>query len=149
MKAPRTWYVVMNTSRARVLRDLPGPREPAPIEISLQGPRRRLREVMEDRATRSYSSAGGGRRAAVEPGSDPIAEDARNFVREVVEYLDKQRLAKAFDRLVVIASSDAIGIWRAELPEALAACVQHEFVKNLVRFSARELVAAIRGLTSA
>lgn len=146
MKNPRIWYLVMNAYRARILRELPGPRDPLPAEITLQGRRRRLVDILPDRPSRSFASSGGGRRSAVEPGSDPLEEDARNFMREVLAYLEKEAQAGAFEELVVIAPADTLGHWRAQVGEGLAARVRLEIVRNLVRFSGHELVAAIRAL---
>lgn len=148
MKPQRTWYLVMNSNRARILRDLPGAREPIPVEITMQGRRRHMAEIVEDRPARSFASSGGGRRSAVEPGSDPLLEDARNFLREVQDFLAEQSRARAFDGLVVIAPADTMGLWRSHVPEELQGRVTQEFIRNLIPFSARELVAAIRALTS-
>ncbi|MEQ8256349.1 MULTISPECIES: host attachment protein [Roseovarius] len=148
MKRPRIWYIVMNAHRARILRELPGIRDPLPTEITMQGRRRSVGEVKRDRPTRSFASAGGRRRSAVAPGSDPLEEDARNFMRDVQAFLEKEAQIGAFEELVLIAPAETIGLWRAQAPEGLANCVRREIVKNLVRFSGRELVAAIRALVS-
>lgn len=148
MKPDRTWYVVMNGGRSRILRSLPGSHEPTPAEITMQGSNRELRDVYDDRPTRSFSSAGGGRRSSVEPSSDPLEEDARIFIRDVQNYLEEQQRADAFDKLVVIAPANAIGRWRAEISDGLQARVQKEYVKNLMPLSSHELVGAIRALFS-
>jgi len=136
----------MNSNRARILRDLPGPHEALPVEITLQGRRRKMADVNQDRPTRSFASAGGGRRSAVEPGSHPLQEDARVFMHELQEFLTKEATAEAFDRLVVVAPSDAMGNWRAHIPEGLKDRVHQEIIRNLVPFAGRELVAALRAL---
>lgn len=146
MKNPRTWYVVMNSHRARILRNLPNPQEALPVEISLEGRRRKMTDVIQDRPTRSFASAGGGRRSAVEPGSNPLQEDARVFMHELQEFLTKEATAEAFDRLVVVAPSDAMGIWRTHIPEELKDRIHQEIIRNLVLFPGRELVAALRAL---
>lgn len=146
MKSTKTWYVVMNSNRARILRDLPRAHEALPAEITMQGRRRKMADVIQDRPTRSFASAGGGRRSAVEPGSDPIEEDARVFMHELQEFLTKEATAEAFDGLVVVAPSDALGLWRAHIPVALQDRIEQEIIRNLVSFSAPELVAALRAL---
>ncbi len=148
MKPNRVWYLIMNSGRARIIRELPGPHDPLPVEVTMQSPRRKLREAIGTKPTRSFAAAGGGRRSAVEPSSDPLAEDARHFIREVVRYLEEQERAGAFDKLVVIGTPDSIGYWRAEASGPLKKHVQQEFIKNVVRMSSRELNAAIRALVT-
>lgn len=148
MKPPRIWYLVMNAHRARILQALPEPRGPLPPEVTMHGRRRSMAEIIEDRPTRSFASAGGGRRSAVVPGSDPLEEDARAFMREVQDFLEENARSGAFDQLVVIAPAETLGMWRAQVSDELRGHVRSEIVKNLVRFSTRELVAAVRALQS-
>ncbi|MBF9029955.1 host attachment protein [Rhodobacterales bacterium HKCCE3408] len=145
MRPDRVWHVVFNGNRVRILRRLPGLHEAAETEITMQGPQHRLRDHLSDRPTRSYASVGG-RRSGVEPGSDPVAEDARLFVRDMVAFLEDQRSAGAFDGLVVVGSPDAIGLWRTEAGPELLAQVRLETVRNLVRLPARDLAIALRRL---
>ncbi|MGO4910586.1 host attachment protein [Pseudorhodobacter sp. W20_MBD10_FR17] len=149
MKLERIWHIVMDDSRSRILRRLPSPHEATPAEIVIQGKSRDMRDVYQDRQTRSFASAGGGRRFGVEPSSNPIEKDARNLMQEVLSYLEDQQKAGAFDKLVVIAPAQAIGRWRAEISDGLRASVQKEIVKNLMQLSPPELVGAIRALSSA
>lgn len=149
MKPDRIWNVVMDDSRARILRRLPSPHEATPAEIVIQGKIRDMRDVYHDRPTRSFASAGGGRRFGVEPSSDPMEKDARNLMQEVLSYLQDQQKAGAFDKLVVIAPAQVIGRWRAGISDGLQATVQREIVKNLMQLSPAELVGAIRALSSA
>ncbi|MCB4457878.1 host attachment protein [Leisingera aquaemixtae] len=144
----RIWYVVMNTSRARIIRELPGARNQAAAEITMQSARRNLRDILHNKPTRSFASARDGRRSGVEPGADPLQEDARAFLREVLGFLDEQYRLHAFDGLVLIAPSGCVGLWRTELPGTLRECVRQEFQKNLVRLSSGELAAAVRALVS-
>ncbi|MGJ8561638.1 MAG: host attachment protein [Litorimonas sp.] len=146
MKSSQTWYVVMNSNRARILRDLPGEHDALPAEITMQGRRRKMADVIQDRPARSFASAGGGRRSSVEPGSNPIEEDTRVFIRELQEFLTKEATEEAFDNLVIIAPSDAMGMWRAHIPSGLKDRVNQEVVRNLVPLSERNLVAALREL---
>lgn len=148
MKPERIWHVVMDDGRSRILRKLSGPHEPTPAEIVIQGKNREASDIFRDRPTRSFSSAGGGRRSAVEPSSDPLEKDARTFIHEVLSYLEDQQKAGAFDKLVVIAPPHTIGRWRAEISNGLRPLVQREIVKNLMQLSPPELVGAIRALST-
>lgn len=144
MKRERVWYIVMNSNRARILRQLPGSHERAGAEITLQGPRRNLRAILNDRPARSFTSSGTGRRSAVEPGSDPLRHDKIDFLHEVFDYLTEQKAAGAFDRIVLIASPEILGLWRDKAPHDLQDVVSREVPKNLVRFPYSEIGEAVR-----
>jgi len=146
MHADRVWYLVMNSNRARILRGLPQPHEAAASELSLQSRHHHLRDHLEDRPARSFSSASPGRRSGVEPGSDPVREDTVRFLRDVQDFLTGECKAQAFDRLVVVAPPETIGLWREVLVEPLRSVIQSEVAKNLVRQSAHELVETLRRL---
>lgn len=138
--APRIWYVVINGHQARILHGLDDE-----AETVLEGPDRTLRDTLDDRPTRSYASAGSAR-SAVEPGHDPLAEDARRFLRDVFERLDRDRRADAFDALVLVGAPGIVGIWRETIPGTLAPLVQSEVVRNLVPLPAADLRAALADL---
>ena len=119
MDQERIWYVVMNSNRARILRGLPEPHAPAASELSLQSRHLRLRDHLQDKPTRSFSSASPGRSSAVEPSSDPLREDLLRFLHDVQDFLAGERQANAFDSLVVVAPAEVIGLWRQALHEPL------------------------------
>lgn len=146
MHSERIWYLVMNSNRARILRGLPKPHEAAASELSLQSRHHHLRDHLEDRPTRSFSSASPGRRAGVEPGSDPVREDTLRFLRDVHEFLADECKVKAFDGLAVVAPPETLGLWREVLAEPLQSVIRSEVAKNLVRQSAHELVESLRRL---
>ncbi len=140
----KVWYLVMNSNRARILRGLPVPHEAAGPEIVLQSVHRKLRDALEDRPTRSFSSGSPGRRSGVEPSSDPMREDELRFLRDVFAFLWSEHEAHAFEDLVVIAPPETLGLLRDEIPDKLGALVRQEVPRNLMRLSAAELAAAIR-----
>lgn len=142
------WYLVLSAHEARLLRALPKAAGADPGLTVYHGPDRKLRDSLQDRPTRSFASAGGGRRSGVEPGSDPLHEDARGFLAEICADLSERHRKSGFDGLVLIGSPEMIGIWRSEAPEALKKLVRREFVRNLVPLPNAELVPAIRALLS-
>jgi len=146
MHTARIWYLVMNSNRARILRGLPHPHEAAASELSLQSRHHHLRDHLEDRPTRSFSSASPGRRSGVEPSSDPVREDTVRFLHDVQDFLTGECKAKAFDGLVVVAPPETLGLWREVLAEPLRSVIRSEVAKNLVRQSAHELIESLRHL---
>lgn len=149
MKHERIWYVVMNSNRARILRGLPEPHAPAASELSLQSRHLRLRDHLQDRPTRSFSSGSPGRRSAIEPSSDPLREDLLRFLHDVQDFLAGERQADAFDGLVVVAPDEVIGLWRQALKDPLASAIRTELHKNLIHLSAHDLIEVLRDMPKA
>lgn len=144
MARERIWYVVMNSNRARILRGLPEPHAAAGSELSLQSRHHKLRDHLEDRPTRSYSSGSVGQRSAVEPASDPVREDMIRFLHDVQDFLGAERKANAFEGLVVVAPAEVIGLWRQTVPQPLAATIRAELHKNLIHLSGHDLIDVLR-----
>ena len=114
------WALVMNATRARILRGLsPG----APPELVMRAGHRRLRAMLADR-----------RGLELPAGSqvpDPLHEDDRDFVREVVAMLEAHRLAGDFEVLTVIAAPRTYELLHEAMPGRLAARVHRRTERNL------------------
>lgn len=138
------WVLVMNSSRARVVRGLPPRGAPALPELSMRSPNRRLGEIMADKPGRSFSSGAQGRRSAMDYASDPVREHDLDFARQVVAMLESHRAAGDFASLSVIAAPQMLGLLREAMPPALAALVRRESDKNLAGVDDSVLHDAIR-----
>lgn len=139
----RTWALVMNGTRCRILRGLVTPKENALAELVLRSEFRNLRGVMSGKPGRSFTSMGGGRRSALEYSSDPVAEDQREFIRQVIALLESYRRADEYDRLVVFAEHNMLRHLRQMMPADLREMVIREVPKNLLQLSAQDLPNAI------
>ena len=137
------WALVLNATRARILRGVAPGDGPAAPELVLRSEQRHLRDMISDKPGRSFASAGGGRRSAMSAPSDPVREDERAFVREVIAVLESHRLAGDFDLLAVFASPEMLGILRALTPDGLRARIVAETTKNLAHESERDLVRIV------
>jgi protein required for attachment to host cells len=144
MQAQRHWALVLNTTRARILRGLRKDLRQGASELVLRAPHRALRDIMADKPGRTATSSGGGRRAAMEYASDPVLEDARAFVAEVVVVLETHRKAGDFDQLAIFASADMLGMLRKQMTDGLQAIVTHETAKNLLHLSEPDLMRIVR-----
>ena len=89
----KTWALVINGARCRILRGLAVDGDEVSAELVLRSESRHLRDIMSDKPGRSFASAGGGRRSAMEYASDQIAEDRREFIRQVIALLESHRCA--------------------------------------------------------
>lgn len=143
LKPRRVWALAMNASRARIIRSLFDDRAEPSSELVIRSGAEHLREVMSDRPGRSFASSGTGRRSAMEYGSDPLAEDERRFVRQVVDILDTHRRAGDFDALAIFAEPSVLGRLRDAMPERLRAITTCEVPKNYLQVPANDLTGLL------
>lgn len=79
MRGSRIWALVVDGRHARILRGLEdGDGEP-PVERVIRAKSTHLRDVLEDKPGRSFSSGAAGRRSAMEPPNDPVLDDMKDF----------------------------------------------------------------------
>jgi protein required for attachment to host cells len=101
-------------------------------------PHRAAREIMADKPGRAFDSKGQGRHA-MEPHTDPVKVEMRQFLAEVVGDLARAHRDKKFDRLVLIAPPASLGELRKLLPPELATLVVGEIDKDLTHADGIEL----------
>ena len=135
----RIWALAMNGARARILRGLQPPSDALPAELVMKSEARHLRDIMSDKPGRSVSSGSAGRRSAMEYAGDPLAEDQRDFIRQVIALLESHRRAGEFDHLVILAEHDVLGSLRHLMPAPLGAMVLRQVPKNLLHLSPQDL----------
>lgn len=146
MKPDRIWCLVLNSTRARILRDLRRDASTSGPELVLRTEHRALRDIMSDKPGRSFASAGGGRRSAMEYRSDSLRDDERAFVAEVIALLESHRRAGDFDRLAVFASPEMLGLFREATPALLQSRIMMEEQKNLMHESETGLARTVSTL---
>lgn len=139
----KTWALVINGARCRVVRGLYSHGTEAPAELVLRCEARNLRDIMSDKPGRSFASKGGGRRSAIEYASDPVAEDQKEFIRQVISLLESHRRAGDFIRLAIFAEHDVLGHLRQMMPPSLADMVIREVPKNLLHLSTHDLAEVV------
>jgi protein required for attachment to host cells len=127
MKHPRTWYVITDGGRARIVqkRDAQDAfdthREFVSADIH-----RHTHEFGMERPGRTHESAGSAHHA-LQPREDLHRADKRNFVYEVARALNEATARDEFDRLILVAPAHAL----AELNHALDAPAQRKIVAQL------------------
>lgn len=139
MKPVRTWILVADGARARVLENTgPGKGISEVPGMEFADEALRNREIMSDRPGRSFESADQSRHA-MEPPSDPKQMAETAFVKGLVELLDEKHREGAFDRLVMAAAPRALGDIRKALPKGLAGAVHGELAKDLTKVPNNEM----------
>ena len=127
MKHPRTWYVVADGGRARILQK----RETEDMfdtlrELVSADIHRHTRELGTERPGRTHESANSAHHA-VEPRQDLHRAEKRNFVYELAEALNEANAGDEFDQLILVAPAHAL----RELHQALNALTQRKIAAQL------------------
>ncbi len=141
-----TWIVVTDASRAQffALRHADGIRtmeEAAPTMASHLADH--SSDLKSDRPGRSFSSAGGGVRHAVEPHHDYHKLEKHDFAQAVMTFLEEAFDAHRFERLVLVAPHRTLGELRTLLPHKMKAHIWHEIAHDLTKLGRTELWARI------
>ena len=140
MKPTRTWILVADGARARVLENTgPGKGVSEVPGMEFEQEAKSNREIMSDRPGRSFESADQSRHA-MEPPTDPKQMAETAFVTGLIDMLDEKFTAGAFDRLVLVAAPRALGDIRKALSGELAQAVYGELDKDLTKVPNHEMV---------
>jgi protein required for attachment to host cells len=139
MKPKRTWVLIADGARARILRnDGPGTGL-RPVEgCVFVGDHAPTHEIMSDREGRTASSVGSAR-SAVQARSDPHRELKRKFVHRLADALAEGLAQQAYDQLVIVAAPPALGDLRAALSAHVRGKVTAEVAKDLTKTPDTEL----------
>lgn len=132
-----TWALVANQARARILRGLEQPLEPAcpPTELVYRaGSARLLACLCRDQAD-----------VTAETEVAAINADRGQFARELAAFLNAHRLAGDFVRLALWAPERLIRVLVPEMPAALHASVCLMVACDLTGLGETELRALIQG----
>jgi len=144
MKATRTWILIADGARARILEnDGPGKGVKAVKGGEFHTDLQPDREVFADRPGRTHDSAGPGRHA-MEPPVSPHRTAKAEFARSLVETLDGKLAQGAFDRLIVVAPPQALGDLRRHFSGALKACLMAELHKDLTKVPDSEIASHLK-----
>jgi len=138
MRVPKTWVLVADGSRARIVRQIgrAGSRFAPGDEVVLQSEIKPLREIMADAPGRAFPSVGA-RRSAMEYHSDPVKDAMRDFAATIVTFLEER--TGEFDQLVVMAAPQMLGFLREAMPPALKRVTVAEVPKDLTKLPEIEL----------
>jgi protein required for attachment to host cells len=141
MKSVRTWILIADASRARVLlHSGPGSRLEPVAGMATTVEHRKASEIGSDRPGRSYESHGMARHA-VEPRSDPERIEEQRFAARLLARLETEADTKRFDRLVIVAPPTMLGDLRQALSPRLANLVVATLDKDLTKTADNKLAS--------
>lgn len=138
-----TWLIVADASRARIFAtDYLLHIDRLVEEMVNDAGRAHERDLVSDDRGRTQAFPGG-ERSAMEPAGHREKEVQR-FAKAIGERLERARLDKAYERLVVVAPPQFLGTLREALPRTVAEMVQSEVAKDYVHASQQELTDLVR-----
>lgn len=133
MKPVRTWIVIADGARARIVKNAgPGRGVEADAELVFRSEHHKLQEIMADKPGRAFDSVGKGRHAMAY-GADAVRQDELHFLQSLAERLEKEAMADAYDRLILIAPPRALGDLRSFLSKPVKSRVHDEIAKDLTQ----------------
>ena len=128
-----TWIIVADSSRARIF-SMEDVRSPLQEITDMLHPASRLREqdIGTDRQGRTFDSRGQGRHA--KEGDVSIKkQEAINFSREIANYLDSGCNKNLFEKLIIIAPPEFLGLLRKDIGNTTKNRVSREIGKDLTQ----------------
>jgi protein required for attachment to host cells len=139
MKATRTWFLIADGSRARVVEKLGrrrGFRDIDDMSLSIDLPP--SRDMLTDRPGRGHASYGRGRYVK-ENTADPHRELKRTFAKTIAMALNAKLAAGGVERLIVVAPPTFMGDLRAALPRGVRTRISGEITEDLTKLPKHEL----------
>lgn len=130
----RTWVVVADSSRARILEIPPRSREIREIEdfVNPHG-RAQSRELVSDADGRNNlrASGAGNPMHGVFPSGDPVQHQTELFAKRLCEVLDLARSQHRYEQLYLVAAPKFLGLLRSNLSKEASKLVAQEIDKDL------------------
>lgn len=133
MKRTKTWVLVADATRARILTPEHAGQAFKTLEgmtFSHEDPK--TSEMVRDGLSLSFDSAGYGRHP-VTPQTDPHREEKRNFAKDLAVILAAELEKKSFDRLILIAPPQMLGDLRPHLSDAVRKTVSASLDLDLTK----------------
>ena len=135
---PTTWFLVANSSRAKLYATT-GSKKTLALIKDLEHPESRQKnaELVTDRAGHMKSSGNG--QGARQPQTSPKEHEADRFAQELARELNQGRNSNQFARLVLVAPSSFMGLINAKIDKHTASLVVDRYDKDYTQASDKEL----------
>lgn len=140
----RTWIVVCDKSRARFFMKREGSEEWVKFE-EFDHPAGRAKggDLVTDRPGRSFQSQGHDKRAATDSRTDPREVEHQRFAHYIGDTLNSAHAQNAFERLVLVAPPQFLGLLRQELEDRVQRCVFATLDKDYAQLDEQQLAERI------
>jgi len=133
------WILVADAARARIF-SVDSPTAPLQPQEQLLSPEARLREqdLQSDRPGRSFDGVGAGRHTT-DPSTSPKQQEAVRFAAEIMQHLERGRIDKAFDRLILVAEPHFLGLIRKTIEPGVEKMITLELDKDLSKLNRADI----------
>lgn len=133
----RTWIVLADAATARIYEPQAGRRDWKLIaELTHPESRAKESELGTDKPGRVKQSTGS--RAAMEPPTPRKEVEIEKFARQIAKALDDALVRKAYDRLVLAAPPEFVGVLRELLPKRVQECIEATVEKDYLHLDLPE-----------
>jgi protein required for attachment to host cells len=144
MKSTRTWVLIADGARARILEnDGPNHGLTAIEGLEFQGDHSATHDLVPDREGRSFSSRGYGR-SAIDARSDPHRDLKTKFANQLAGLLAQKLEQKFYDRLIIVASPVTLGDLRTAISPQVRASVVGEIAQDLTKIPNDEVAGHLK-----
>lgn len=144
MKPTRTWVLIADGARARILENDGSNHGLNAIEgLEFRGDHSATHDLVSDREGRSFSSHGYGR-SAIDSRSDPHRDLKTKFAEQLASVLAQSLEQKSYDRLIIVASPVTLGDLRAAISSQVRSVVVGEVAQDLTKIPNDELVSHLK-----
>lgn len=135
----KIWVLVAESSRAKIF-EQDSPRGELRELKGFDHSASRLNDIdlVSSAPGRTYDSKGHGRHA-MEPDTDPKVNEAHIFAKMLADFLNQNQEKKFFNKLVVIAPPEFLGILRETFSDQVNKLIAASINKNLVNETAQSI----------
>ncbi len=146
-----TWIVTANNGRARIFAQKD--QNSALLEVEeLANPsqRGRVSDIDTDQlgqlaASKSIKSVGAATQpSGYEPNQTPMEHQAELFARHVADYLQQAHTAHRYDKLILAAGPEFLGLLRKLLDKQVSAAITQELNKDYTQVAPHDLLAQLK-----
>ena len=146
MKLDRTWILIADAARAKVLLYRGPDHKLETVEgMTFAFDHKRASELGDGKPGRSFESVGATRHA-VSPHSDPERLEEQRFATDLVHRLDKAAEQASFEHLVVVAPPTMLGDLRHALTHRLTSMLKATLDKDLTKIPEAKLGEHLKGV---
>jgi protein required for attachment to host cells len=144
MKPIRTWVLIADGARARILEnDGPGHGLAAIGGLVFHGDHSATHDLVSDREGRSFSSHGPGR-SAIDSRTDPHGDLKTTFAHLLADVLARGLEQKSYDRLIIVAPPVTLGDLRVAISDVVRLKVVGEVNHDLTKFPNGEVAEHLK-----
>lgn len=135
------WILVMNATRARILRGLDPSGKPLRPELAMRSAHRLMRDALSGAVPAAL-----GRRSTVQALQHSLREDDAAFASQVASFLETHRMAGDFGQLAVVAKPEVLQPLEAAMPQRLRGVMTERITMDLIDLGVIELAARVAAL---